>query len=612
MCGINGFIGSKVESGDIILDKMGSKLSHRGPDQTGYFNHFTEDLSVQFGHKRLSIIDLNERSNQPMISSDGKAVIIFNGEIYNYKELRSKTPSYNYKTESDTEVILALYLELGIKETLFQLNGIFSFVIFDILNKETYLVRDRIGVKPLYYTTTKDNIIFSSEISPLLEFPTVEKEIDVNALELFLALRYIPGEKSIYKNIQKVLPGNFIKVSPDLEIKKNRYFFIDDEVNNNITESDIEIELHNSIIRNLIADVEVVSLLSSGVDSSLVTLISSLHTNKLKSYTVGLHDERDESKAAKIFAEELRIRNTTHKVTNEELIDTLLDIGQFIDEPHGDPSFILTYLISARIKKDGIKVMLSGDGGDEFFYGYNSYQEITKSYKKFWILNKLYRVNRLLNLFKSSTFIGYILNLMKDKISFIYGFNSGYAGWFAKSSLLEHHSDNFIEFPKVTAEILEFKEQSILNLQNKFDKNYYLPDNILVKLDRSSMKNSIESRVPLLDYTLTNLACKISSDKHMAKGKKIILKNLLLQLKPNYSVEAKKGFSIDINSLLNAERVKSKLIQYTQPDFISKQGIFNLKKIRKIILNHHRNKKSDSFVWNFLVFQLWYETNFQV
>lgn len=200
-----------------------------------------------------------------------------------------------------------------------------------------------------------------------MEFPTVEKEIDVNALELFLALRYIPGENSIYKNIQKVLPGNFIKVSPDLEIKKNRYFFIDDEVNNNITESDIEIELHNSIIRNLIADVEVVSLLSSGVDSSLVTLISSLHTNKLKSYTVGLHDERDESKAAKIFAEELRIRNTTHKVTNEELINTLLDIGQFIDEPHGDPSFILTYLISARIKKDGIKVMLSGDGGDEFF-----------------------------------------------------------------------------------------------------------------------------------------------------------------------------------------------------------------------------------------------------
>lgn len=313
MCGIYGFSGHQIDNPEFILKQMGESLSHRGPDDSGTFNYSIQQSSIYFGHRRLSIIDLDHRSSQPMSSSCGNVVIVFNGEIYNYLDLKYKTPNYNYLTESDTEVIIALYLEFGV-DMVKMLNGIFSFALFDTRSNVLFLIRDRIGVKPLFYTIQNDNLIFSSEVTAITKFPGFKKEINPIALELFLALKYVPGELTIFNGIKKVPPGTVLSFNKSIQLSKWTYFsfsFIEDLT---ISFEDIYSEIENSINRNLVSDVEVVSLLSSGVDSSLVTLIASKKNFNLKSYTMGLsHFGVDESKQARKFAFDIGIETTQNR-----------------------------------------------------------------------------------------------------------------------------------------------------------------------------------------------------------------------------------------------------------------------------------------------------------
>jgi len=609
MCGVYGFFGSELDNPVETLAKMGKTLNHRGPDNTGIFILGENKSSVALGHKRLSIIDLDNRSNQPLSSEDGNYIIVYNGEIYNFQELRDKVKGYRFSTNSDTEVIIALYSKYGIDSTLQLLNGIFAFVIYDKINKKLIMARDRHGVKPLFYKKLPNHIVFSSEITAITRFPGSTNKINNLSLELFLSLKFIPGDLTIYDEVYKLEAGQYIVTDSSLILNKTHYYRFQNLEYDHSSSKFIDNEIVQSVQRNMISDVEVVSLLSSGIDSSLVTLIAHQHNVNLQTYTIGLEDVvRDESIDANEFAKKIGIKNKIIKINDDMIIDCLLDINNIIDEPLGDPSIILTYLITNEIRKDGIKVILSGDGGDEFFYGYSNYNLIDNAYKKFQLLNPLYNlISKIVNI-SSNRLIGYVLNIMKNNVMFIYGFNSGYSGYYSHVALKYNKKESLKIIEEFFSEKLNLENRSIKEYQNKFDKQFYLTDDILVKLDRASMRNSIESRVPLLDYTLTELAEKVSPNVHLEKGNKTILKRFLSRLSFDY-VNKKKGFSFDITRILNHKLVKSKIMKYIEIDYLEEQDIFNINKTRNIINAFYKTNKSANFVWNFLIFQLWHEGN---
>lgn len=294
------------------------------------------------------------------------------------------------------------------------------------------------------------------------------------------------------------------------------------------------------------------------------------------------------------------------------MTETLLNIGKLIDEPLGDPSFILTYLITKRIKSDGFKVILSGDGGDELFFGYDSYEQIRNMERKY---KNIYRIAKLLMSiyrFKANSFLGYMVNIFSDKRAFIYGLSSGKSGWYARKALKRNKSDiSFDDLISFISFDLDDNIASFTELQNEFDKKVYLPDDILFKLDRTSMRNSIESRVPLLDYTLVDLTSKIPNTLHYKNERKSILKNLLKKYKKDYSENEKRGFSFDINLLLKEEVVRIKLVYFSEHSYVSNQGLFDPVIIANLIEEYYKiGRGHERFLWNFLAFQLWYDSAF--
>lgn len=621
MCGLCGFVTNENYSSSIIVE-MVEKISHRGPDDSKTMK-IKGSCDYWFGHNRLSIIDLDSRSSQPFVDDSG-IILLYNGEIYNYRELREFLTNHDFKTNSDTEVILAGFKHEGI-EFIKKLVGIFAIAIFDQQTETTYLVRDRIGVKPLFYFCNNKELVYGSELSSAVCHPGVNATIDRNSLQSLLSLKFIPSPNTIYKEVYKVDPGTIVIFEKNRYSKKIVYWNLIDEFlkkqgklkknNSLIITSNVEDEIITSIKRNLISDVEIASLLSSGIDSSLVTSIASKE-RKLSTFTIGFLDSRfNELDIALEISRELGLENINTKLGFNDLKNLLIKPPFLISEPIVDSSIIPMLQISKMVNSNSYKVMLSGDGGDELFYGYSHYLKYSKYLRGFKMFNKilnLFKISKIIpeSIDYKSGFIKYVLGSLSSLRNFIYSLYGGYTAYYANKVVLNSSRKDALE----SFEIFEqLRKVNSLNLLSLFDLRFYLPDDMLTKVDRASMAYSVESRVPLLDHPLIEKSFGLRIKDHVSGNLlKKIPKNLLKKyLKDDLILKNKKGFNIPIIDLINDNDVMKEVKRLSNYDYIIKQGLFDYSEISKII--NKKKKKSDKsylFIWNYLNFQIWYDKTF--
>lgn len=618
MCGICGYSSNK-SLGKEILRKMNNKIAYRGPDAEGYYIDTQENREIGLAHRRLSILDLSSLGNQPMISNDGEIIVVFNGEIYNYIELKEELQSkgYIFNSNSDTEVIINGYLEYGI-EVVEKLNGMFAIALYDKKSDVMYLIRDHLGVKPLYYYINEKNLVFASELKPIMEVPFFKKEIDYDSLNNYLYYGYITGEKSIFKNVYKLLPGNYLKLK-DNKIEIKEYWSIEKTyLNRKIQDNSLENwkkiikdHLEKSIKERMISDVPIGAFLSGGIDSSLVVAImQSLSKNPIKTFTIGFENKLyNEAGYAKLVAEHLGTDHTEYYLKDSEVGELIENIPQYYDEPFADSSQIPTMIVS-KLAKEQVTVSLSGDGGDELFCGYSSYERYLK----------LSKYIEIFKMFQWLPFKERIAKKVSSKYTHLLKFNSedniinaGYLSYIAKESFLKRWN-------RINKEERYFKLNYLTkNIQEKAmlrDLITYLPDDILTKVDRASMAYSLESRAPFVDdHKFVELSFNIPhSLKYKNNEKKYILKEILSDYVPRELIERpKKGFAIPIEEMLRTN-LKYLLEMYLNEEFIKKQNIFNKIKIKECLRLFYARKNIEyqgiyinKLVWHLLIFQMWYK-----
>lgn len=565
MCGIAGKLNwESYSSADTVL-KMCSKMIHRGPDDSGIVT--LENITL--GHRRLSIIDLSENARQPMMSRDGRYYIVYNGEVYNFKDIRKELESVSvfFKSNSDTEVVLYSYIQWG-KECLNKFNGMFAFAIWDNHLKELFLARDRFGEKPLYYYIDSHNgIVFASELTALLCDEDVPKLISYESLNCYLALGYILSPLTLYKDISKLEPATYIIVSPS-NIKKSRYWYYEHEFMTKTKDDENSIVinlmalLEESVKKRMISDVPIGAFLSGGVDSSsIVSIMKRYHTGKLHSFSMGFDIDsyselHDADRAAKWIGTEHH--NKICKL-NSDMVDEAISA---YDEPFADSSLIPTYEVS-KLSSDHVKVVLSGDGADEMFAGYITY----KADKCYFVANKLPRFLKemLMNIGsngykKEQKKVGW----MYKRKQFFYGAmhlpEKAHYLWriyFHPEERVNILGESFRELVYDTDPFVVFKKyyENVKHL-HWLDKNLYvdgmtwLTDDILVKVDRASMRNSIEVRTPFLDVDLASYAASIPPELKMKGFKtKYILKKALKDVIPDFILrKPKSGFNAPVGA----------------------------------------------------------------
>ncbi len=591
---------------------MAKSMQHRGPDAEGIalFNH--QSTYVGLVHRRLSILDLDERSHQPMKNNDDTITVVYNGEIYNFKDIKSNLESeYEFNTTSDTEVIVAAYQVYGI-EFVKKMIGIFSIAIYDHTMGKLFLIRDRHGVKPLYYYHNHHECVFASELRPIMNFDGFNPIIDKEAVQVMLAMKYIPAPKTIFMDVFKVKPGSVLTFHEGKLVNEWIYWDSAEEfVKTKKQKQQPEDYLHvldKAVSGNLISDVGVATFLSGGIDSSLVSALAHKHKQNIMSYTIGFEEkEYDESPYAKEVAKALSINNKTFILNYDHMVEVALKLPEIYDEPFGDSSQIPTYLISKAVADDGVKVVLSGDGGDEFFYGYNFYDSAEKRQKKYRLLHPIAKVYHKLNHWHNYRLPGYGAYLMSDLTSYYYGLYSGFSGYYAYRAMRQKKLPSF--FKQSFAFLNDLSSLDPREINSLFGQKIYMIDDIAVKVDRASMANGLESRVPLLDHPVSLKAYEATVNEHMKnKEKKYILKVVLEMFVPKALFNRKKqGFAVPLIKLLNEPKIKEKIFAFSQKDRLNQQNLFNYKMVQKILKKFYRyhDKNTTNFVWNYFVFQLW-------
>lgn len=602
MCGIVGFV-DKTKKKKETIKKMADLIEHRGPDSSGYY---TND-SVALGFRRLSIIDLNE-GHQPIYNEKEDKLIFFNGEIYNYQELKKDlSKKYKFKTNTDTEVILHGYEEYG-KDILNKLRGMFAFVIYDIKEDKLFGARDFFGIKPFYYYKTDDEFIFGSEIKSFLAHPNFKKELNRDMLENYLTFQYSVGTDSFFKNVYKLTPGHyFIYEKNELTIEK--YFEIDFKPNDNKTleelEKGIRKVIDDSVKAHKISDVEVGSFLSSGVDSSLIATLSKVD----KTFTVGYEEkEYSEIDFAKDLSKKINVENIDKKITKEEYFKNFPQIQYYMDEPLADPAAISLYFV-AKLASEHVKVSLSGEGADEIFGGYNIYHE---PYSVSWYYKIPYPIRR---------FLGILVYPIRHHrgLNFIY----------RRSRKLEDRyvGNAFMFEPVETKKILNYemtnktykditkpfyaktKGYDDVTTMQYIDFNTWLIGDILLKADKMSMANSLEVRVPYLDKVVFNYGKTIPTKYKIHDGQtKYAFRKVAGEvLESKFSDKKKLGFPVPIREWIKDEKYYN-MIKET---FAKSDEFFNTNRIIKLLEDHKAGKKDNSRkIWTIYSFLVWYNEYF--
>jgi asparagine synthase (glutamine-hydrolysing) len=576
MCGFAGIKNFNSNfNPDYISKDILNSITHRGPDFQNYW--YNNNLKTALYHTRLSIIDESINGNQPMFSSDKSMIIAYNGEVYNFLEIKKdlQNKGIKFKSNSDTEVILESISYYGIFNTAKKLDGMFSLCLFDINKNKLFLVRDSVGIKPLYWGKQNNILIFASELKSISKFKQFNLNIDNQIIQSYLKYGYIPTPYSIFKDIYKLKPGtilefdsnNNIKISNyDSEFIKSKFYNEDNFVE---TANDVNIILNQSVKNTMISDVKIGSMLSSGVDSSLITaLMQQNSTSKINSFTAGFEfDSFDESKNAKRIANYIGTNHQEIIIENSNIKDMFFSAIDCYDEPFADSSQIPTYLISKYIK-NSVKVVLSGDGGDEIFGGYNRYLWASKFLK---LNNKLHPKLIKLISFILSQISKYNLEYLSGIVPTRYKFNQLSNKLFKISRIIKLNEidkiyDSLISqtfeqskylnfnYPTYVHEAYSNFDNEIIKSMQNIDFTTYLPDDILTKVDRASMANGLEVRVPYLNKAIVSLRNSLPEKyKINNSGGKIILKKILQQYLPKELVnQPKKGFAIPLQHWLQS------------------------------------------------------------
>jgi len=556
MCGISSYISNKNKLSKQDFIKATCAMNHRGPDAEGYYEN--EDHTLQLGHKRLAIIDLSPASNQPFFSNCGRYVMVYNGELYNFHEIREQL-QLKTRTTGDTEVILEAFIKIGPKS--FELlNGMFAFVIYDIQEQKVTVCRDRVGIKPIFYYYDGTQLAFSSEIKMLKSLPGFNKQINYQSIPEFLHLGFISEPNTIYKYVHKFPAAAYstfsVKdVNEDFKLPINTYWKLQDAIQPTTkkdfasTKKELKELLIDSVEKQLVSDVPVGSFLSGGIDSSLITAIAStLKKDKIKTFSIGYDNKKyDESGYALNVAKHLGTEHYAFKLTEDEVEEILSDIIFHYDEPFADASAYPTMIVSKLARKH-VTVTLSGDGADELFLGYGMYNwasrlanPIVQTFRKpvFWATQ-----------FGNLTYKRGGLLLDYPSLSHIRSHIFSQEQYFHSEQDLEHLLlEEKFNFDRINKDIItEKRELSPKGKQSFWDINYYLKDDLLVKVDRASMKYSLESRVPYLDHRVIEYAVNIDADLRYHKGiSKYILKEILYDYLPKeFFNRPKWGFSIPL------------------------------------------------------------------
>ena len=628
MCGINGYKAKNktdIISLTSVVEKMNLKIIHRGPDEDGFFVD-NSNVNIAMAMRRLSIIDLST-GKQPIYTEDKQKVILFNGEIYNFKELKSELEKQgvSFVTKSDTEVVVKLYEKYGI-QSFKMLDGMFAFSIYDKILNKVFITRDFFGENPLYYTKTNEAFIWSSELKSIIEILPSKPEINSQALNLYFELTYIPAPFSIYQNIHKLEANHYI------EFNCNTFEFSIHEIAQNFQELEIKSKkesikathdlVQESVLSRSISDVAIGTFLSGGVDSSIVSLCLSQQTNsKIDTFSIGFEKKSfDESYKARTVAKLINSNHHEFIIAEKHLTNDLDEILLNFDEPFADSSCLASYVVANKTK-EFVKVALTGDGGDEVFGGYNKYymgklnqnytqiipqkahQFLSKSIGSFLhtkddLRGKRFKLNRLLKAinYKGNFYYNIIsLGFTEDEVKELL-----HLDWFYKDNLHYYKSK------------IGSHNKSITDFRN-IDKIISLEGDMLVKVDRTSMLASLECRAPFLNKSIWNFTNQIP-ETYLINGwdKKHILKEAFKHYFPNdFLNKSKKGFGVPVGDWLR-DNLKNELLSYCEKSFIERQNLFNFGVVYNMVNNHLEGKIDNTIrVWTYFCFQKWYINTYE-
>ena len=621
MCGIAGFTHFDGYMGDKnTLKKMGDSIYHRGPDAGAEY----ADEYVGLAHRRLAIIDLSDAGIQPMTSHDGKYIIIFNGEIYNFQALRAElgAAGYPFKTLTDTEVILALYATEG-ENLLSKLNGMFAFALWDTTTKKLMIARDRMGKKPLYYLQTETQFAFASEIKAILTLPDVPRDIRLDAVYDFFAYQYVPDPKSIFTHIHKLPPGHYMTVDTD-GIKITQYWDVFFKHTSTEGEAGLTTKLRelatHSTKQRMVSDVPLGAFLSGGVDSScVVAMMATNSKTPVTTCSIGFNDKKfNETEFAKEVADKYHTQH--HEFTvHQNVADNLEKIVGYFDEPFADPSLVPTFFVS-ELARQKVTVAIAGDGGDEVFAGYEKYttdateNRLRNKFPKFMRKHIFPTLADLLSNSHATVFRkgkSLLTSLSQDPAM----------GFYTTNSQIDDRQWKKLIKPEIQKQLGDYHPSKItIDAYEKSDgpdhlakilytdMKTYLPGGILVKVDRMSMANSLEVRAPLLDKEVVEFSATVPSSMKFKNGeKKHILKEAFKPILPNGILYRKKmGFSVPLASWLRHE-IKDLAKRYIIEQAHGLKSIFNHDYVQTLWQEHQNNSADHSaLLWSMLMVEMWW------
>lgn len=627
-----------------ILAQMGTALRHRGPDDCGTF--FDASTGMGLVHRRLSILDLSAAGHQPMTSSSGRYTIIFNGEVYNFEEVRSELGSWHkWRGHSDTEVMLEAFERWGVESAVKRFVGMFAFALWDHAEQNLHLVRDRLGIKPLYYGFVGGDFVFASELKGIRQYPGFDGQIDLDALAMYMRHNYVPSPHCIYKGIQKLQPGCIVTLSsPHATPQLRRFWSATDAaqegLRSRITASDAEIveqlehKLKQAIGLRMIADVPLGAFLSGGIDSStVVALMQAQSSRPIKTFTIGFEEgEYNEAAHAKRVAAHLGTDHTELYLGPQDALNVVPSLSSMFDEPFADSSQIPTFLVS-RLARQSVTVSLSGDGGDELFGGYNRYFLIRSIWERVRRFPKPLRhltANLISSVPPGRIDLGYRLirpllpqkkrwPAVGDKAHKLAAFlelegpESLYlqalSHWTSPTEIVpgSREPDTVTRFIGQSSSWLPSVEEVMMLT----DLVNYLPDDILTKVDRASMAVSLEARVPMLDHRVVEFAWKLPLCLKIRDGiSKWILRQVLYKYVPVELVERPKmGFGVPIERWLRGP-LRPWAEDLLSPDSLRRHQLFDLKIIRARWEEHLSGARNWHYLlWDVLIFQDWYFRN---
>ncbi len=617
MCGISGFVcpGNEMSKDDLLA--FNNLQSHRGPDHQDVFY----DGYCGMAHQRLRIIDISKCADQPMESHCKRYVIIYNGEVYNFKEIlqqiKTVNPSFEPISKSDTEIILQAFVLWG-ADFVNKLNGMFAIAIYDKQSRDLYLFRDRIGVKPLYYFHSSNIFVYASELKAIAKTPEVRKQLTLSktSINQYLHLGYIPAPNSIYNEVKKLPPGHSAILSKGV-LKVNTWWKAEDKISDikYSNEADAINKLRDiaesAVSQCLVSDVPFGTFLSGGIDSSLVTAIAQKHSKKpVNTFSIAFNDSKyNEAVFAKKVASYLQTNHHEFEVTQKQVLEWIPDLMNIYDEPFADSSALPTLLVS-RLAREHVKMTLSGDGGDELFMGYGSYVWAKRLSNPLMPLMKLpaafllgmgnQRMKRASHLFK-----------YKDKKNMPSHIFSQEQYFFSRKELGRLLRPEFRQEFELNEKLKEPpRALSNVEQQSLFDLRYYLPDDLLVKVDRASMHFSLETRVPLLDYRLVEFAINLDEKLKLKNNTlKYLLRKLLAEYLPAELFDRPKwGFAIPLKSWMKKE-LKHLCEHYLDEETVKKHGVFDYTYINKLKKEFYQNNNDYLYnrLWQVIVLQMWLE-----